>query len=241
MKIRAFLFLLFASSLAVRADDQSQGIVQPFKQISVPSPVLQEIITEMVVDEGSEVKEGQVLVQLRNDRETLDVQLSDKLIDLKRFIAIGQEKLYNEKMGSEEKSREAKTELELAELTLKAKKLALDEKTIRSTMNGVVVRKYKESGESVDRQEKLLDIMNYDQVYVQFFVKPEFRKGLAENAPAKVKIVDLDNAAFEGKITFIDPRNEAASGMVRLKVLLDNKDHRIKPGMKSLADFAPKP
>jgi membrane fusion protein (multidrug efflux system) len=215
----------------------TQGIVKPLKIVAVPSPVLQEIISEVNVEEGTEVQEGQVLVQLRNDREKLDVQLSEKLIDLKRFIAIGQEKLFQEKMGSEEKAREARTELEIAELTMQAKRVTLEEKTIRAKISGVVVKKYKEAGEAVDRAEKLLDVMNYDQVLVEFYVKPELRKTLNANDKAHVKVVELDNADVEGKIDFIDPRNDAASGLVRIKVLVDNKDHRIKPGMKSTADF----
>jgi RND family efflux transporter MFP subunit len=238
MKIQHLIIALLALAVGgVLRAEPSDGIVRAFRTVSVPSPVLQEIISQVLVEEGSEVKEGQVLVQLRNDREKLDVQLSEKLIELKRFISIGQDKLFQEKMGSEEKAREAKTELEIAELTMSAKRVTLDEKTIRATMNGVVVKKYKEAGEAVDRAEKLLDIMNYDQVNVEFFVKPELRKTLKLDSKIQVKVGDLDNTNFEGKISFIDPRNEAASGMVRVKVLIDNQDHRIKPGMKTTAEF----
>lgn len=218
--------------------EPTQGIVFPLKQVSVYSPVLQEIITEMLVEEGHEVKEGQIVVQLRNDREKLDVQLSEKLIELKRFIALGNAKLYKDKMGSEEKALESKTDLELSEMQKSAKQLALDEKTIRAPLSGTVVKKYKESGEAVDRTEKLLDIVNYDQVYVQFYVRADLRKTLTKDAPMKVKIVDLEGAEFDGKVSFIDPRNEATSPLVRVKVQVDNKEHRIKPGMKGSAEFS---
>lgn len=237
MKIHRLIVALGVLTAGLLHAEPTQGIVLPFKQVSVASPVLQEIISGMFVEEGTEVKEGQVLVQLRNDREKLDVELSEKLIDLKRFIAQGQEKLFKEKMGSEEKAREATTELEIAELTMSAKRVTLEEKTIKAPLSGVVVKKYKEAGEAVDRAEKLMDIMNYDQVYAQFYVKPELRKSLNNNDKIKVKVADLENAEFEGKIDFIDPRNEAASGLLRIKVLVENKDHRIKPGMKSMAEF----
>jgi multidrug efflux pump subunit AcrA (membrane-fusion protein) len=41
-----------------------------------------------------------------------------------------------------------------------------------------------------------------------------------------------------GKVSFIDPRIDAASVLFRVKVLLDNKDHKIKAGMRGVADFA---
>ncbi len=238
MKTKAFFTLAaLAGAVALAHAEPVQGIVRPIKSVTIQSPVLQENITEMHAEEGMEVRKGDVLVQLRNDREKLDVKLSQKVIDLKRFIAQGQEKLFKEKMGSEEKALEARTELEAAEVTLEAKQVALDEKTVRAPMDGVVVKKYKESGEAVDRTEKLLDIINYDQVYIEFFVKPELRRMLKTSDTVKVRVADLDNAEFAGKIEFIDPRNEAGSGFIRVKVLLENPQHQIKPGMKSNAEF----
>ncbi len=235
MKAPVFIALL-ATAAALHAEPV-QGVVSPNKQISISSPVMQEIITEMLVEEGTEVREGQIVAQLRNDREKLDVRLSEKLIELKQFVARGQERLFNEKMGSEEKALEARTDLELARLQLDSKRIALAEKTVRTPLGGIVVKKYKEPGESVDRAEKLLDIVNIDQIYVQFYLKPELRKTLLQDAPIRVRILDLEGKDFDGKITFVDPRNDAASGLVRVKVKVENADHRIKPGMKGSADF----
>ncbi len=214
-----------------------KGTILPFKQVSVSSPVLQEVIASIPVKEGDTVKEEQVLVQLRNDREKLDVEISRKLIELKRFVARGHKKLFNDKMGSEEKALEAQTDLELSELQMQAKQVALDEKTVRSPLNGLVVKTHKERGESVDRAEKLVDVINIDQVYAQFYVKPELRSTLSENQAMKITVPDLADAAFEGKISFIDPSNDAKSGFVRVKVLIENKDHKIKAGMNAVAAF----
>jgi RND family efflux transporter MFP subunit len=238
MKLTFLSSLLSLALVAAHAAEPVQGVILPFKKISVPSPVLQEIISEMLVEEGTEVKEGQVIVQLRNEREKLDVEIAEKSIDLYKFIAAGHERLFNEKMGSQEKALEAKTNYELAQIQKKAKQFSLDEKTIRATISGVVVKKYKESGEAVDRAEKILDIMNYDQVYARFNLPSELRKTLQMDAPMRVKVLDLDGAEFTGKIAFIDPSNDMASGLVGVKILIDNKDHRIKPGMKSAGVFA---
>jgi RND family efflux transporter MFP subunit len=226
-------------ALAVSAHAEPvQGVTMPFKQVSVSSPVLQEVITEVLVDEGSEVKEGQAIVQLRSERERIDVELSEKLIELKEFIARGQERLFKEKMGSQEKALEARTDLELARLQRSARQVAFNEKTVRAPIGGIVVKKHKEAGESVDRAEKLIDIVNIDRVLVQFYLAPGLRDSVKQDQPIAVKILDLHDVKFDGRITFIDPRNDAASGLVRVKVQIENADHRIKPGMKASAEFA---
>lgn len=228
--------LVALTAIAAQAETQ-QGVVAPIKQVSVSSPVLQDIINKIHVREGDTVKEGDVIVELRREREELDVKLSEKLIDLKKFIARGAQRLFKEEMGSEEKALEAKTDLELAQLQLEAKKIALKEKTILAPLSGRVVKKYKESGEAVSREEKLLDIINYDTVEVRFYLPPNLRRAVKEGDVVEVKIADLDGAAFSGKISFVDPRNDAASGLVQVKVEIDNRDHKIAPGMKGLANF----
>jgi RND family efflux transporter MFP subunit len=213
------------------------GLVYPNATVQVSSTVPMEIIKEMMVDEGTKVTKGQTIVQLRNDREQMDVRISTKAIELKQFIARGHERLYQEKMGSEEKALEARTDLELTKIQLEAKQLALEEKTIKSPINGIVVKKYKQTGEMATQQTPLLDIIDIDTVDVQFYLDPKFRKTIEEGQSVQVKIQELDAAVFDGKVSFVDPRNDSASGLVRVKVKIENKEHRIKAGMKGVAEF----
>lgn len=231
------ILILLASVATLHAESPVDGVVKPNKQVTISSPVLQDLIQEMLVEEGTEVREGQIIVQLRHRREELAVQQAEKLIKQKEFVARGMQRLFKEKMGSEEKALEAQTDLELSKLAMEARKIELDEKTIRAPISGVVIKKHKEAGETVDRTEKLLEIVNMDTVFVEFFLKPQLRLTLKENQTAKVKITDLANAEFEGKFTFIAPNNDAGSGLFRVKVQIENQDHRIKPGMKAIADF----
>lgn len=217
--------------------ESHQGVVSPIKQVSVSSPVIQDIITKIHVREGDTVKEGDVLVELRKEREELDVKLSEKQIELKKFIARGQQRLFKEEMGSEEKALEARTDLELSQVMLEAKRIALHEKTIYSPLSGRVVKKYKEVGEAINREDKLVDIINIDKVNVRFYLPPNLRRNVKENDAVQVKIADLDGDTFTGKITFVDPRNDAASGLVQVWVEIENRDFKIAPGMKGLADF----
>ena len=100
-----------------------------------------------------------------------------------------------------------------------------------------LLKKYKQTGEMATQQTPLVDIIDIDTVDVTFFVKATVRKTVAEGQVIKVKIEELDGAEFEGKVNFVDPRNDAASGLVRVKVKIENKDYRIKAGMKGLAEF----
>ena len=155
-------------------------------------------------------------------------------------MAKGAQALANDRMGSKEVALKAITELELAKIRLLTAQEQLREKTVRAKLSGIVVKKYKEAGEAVDRVEKLVDIVDIDQVLAQFYLSPKFLSLLEVGQPITIRIPDLGNAAATGKINFIDPRVDASSGLFRVKVLIENKDHKIKPGLKALADFSKK-
>jgi membrane fusion protein, multidrug efflux system len=234
---RLLLLCLLVLSITARAED-IQGLVIPLKLVSVSSPVLQEVIAHVLVEEGDEVKENQILVELRREREELEVRQAEQVVVQRKFTAEGAQKLFNEKIGSKETAMEKQTELELAKIQLAAAEVRLKEKTIRSPLNGTVVKKYKEAGEAVDRVEKLLDVVNIDQVYVQFYLDPKLMQTIKQDASVQVRFPVLGAEAFVGKVSFIDPRLDAGSGLFRVKVLIDNADHRIKAGMRGTADFA---
>lgn len=230
------LSALLLNSLPALAQE-IQGLVFPIKSVSVSSPVLQEVIDSVLVEEGNEVTEGQVLVQLRKDKEELVVQEAERLVETAEFVSKGMQSLFEQKMGSKDQALKAKTDQERAKIQLAIAKVQLKEKTVRAPLSGIVVKKYKEAGESVDRVEKLIDLVNIDQVYVQFYLDPKLLTSLREEQPVTVRINNLQEGEFTGKINFIDPRIDASSGLFRVKVLIENKDRRIKAGMRAMADF----
>lgn len=235
---KIFVFALAsAGSLLMAHAEEVQGVVQAVKQVSVSSPVLQEVIKEVLVNEGDSVKEGQPLVQLENAKEELAVQEGERLVENAQFVAQGTESLFKDKMGSREQMLKSKTELELAKIRLAAAQVSLREKTVKAPLSGIVVKKHKEAGESVDRVEKLIDIVNIDQVYVQFYVNPKLLPQLKEGNEIPVRFTEPINAKFTGKIDFVAPNIDASSGLLRVKVLIDNPDHTIKAGLKGIADF----
>lgn len=241
--MRRFYFFYFVLLALAAHAQEVQGLVIPFKQVSVSSPVLQDIIAEIYVEEGDEVKKDQPLARLLCDKEELDVQQCGKLIERRQFEANGMQELLKEKMASKDAALEKQTDLELARIQLKLAQVHLNEKTIRAPLAGIVVKKYKEVGEGVDRAEKLFDIVDIGQVYVQFYLDPKFMETVQTGMVLPVQFPSLPKGAhaYTAKVSFIDPRLDAASGLFRVKLLLDNPDHEIKAGMRAQTDFSKLP
>jgi membrane fusion protein, multidrug efflux system len=240
MKIPFVFALLALTYPALTRAEDVQGLVLPFKQVSVSSPVLQDNVKDIEVDEGDQVKKDDVLAHLLNDREQLEVKRCENLIKRAEFEYKGMKTLADEKLATQDSELEKETDLEAAKLESQLANVALEEKTIKSPLSGIVVKRYKEPGESVDRMEKLFDIVNIDQVYIQFYLEPGLIEKLAVGDKIPVHFPALRDGAreYEAAVAFIDPRIDAASGLFRVKLLLDNANHDIKAGMRGEADFS---
>ena len=79
-------------------------------------------------------------------------------------------KLYKDTIVSEEQMLEKKIELDLAKADLDLAHRRLEEKTIQSPIDGIVVEQMKEEGEPVDRAEPVMRVVNIDQLYLKIFV-----------------------------------------------------------------------
>ena len=234
----ATLALVALASPVSRADE-TQGLVVPFKEVSVSSPVLQDNIKDIEVEEGDRVNQGDVLAHLLNDREQLEVARCQNLIKRAEFEYKGMKTLADEKLATQDSELEKETDLQAAKIQYQLALVALEEKTVKSPLSGIVVKRYKEPGESVDRMEKLFDIVNIDSVYIQFYLEPGVIDKLAVKDRISVRFPAFHGGTqvFQAAVSFIDPRVDAASGLYRVKLLLDNPNHDIRAGMRGEADF----
>jgi membrane fusion protein, multidrug efflux system len=239
MKFPSLLLLVgLAMPLAIHADE-IQGLIFPFKEVSVSSPVLQDVVKDIQVDEGDVVKKGDILAHLLNDKEAIDAARYENLIKHAQFQYDAMKKLADENYASKDQLMEKETDLNTAKLDYQLALAALNEKTITSPLSGIVVKRYKEQGEAVDRTEKLFDIVDIDQVYLQVYLEPAFVNKLAVGDKVAVHFPNIYQGSqqYQGKIAFIDPRIDLASGLFRVKILIDNPNHIIKAGMRAEAEF----
>jgi membrane fusion protein (multidrug efflux system) len=235
-----YLFPLIALALsAPLLADEPEGIVLPFKQVSVSSPVLQDNIKDEEAEEGDQVKAGQVLAHLLNDREQLEVERTQNQVKRAQWEYNGIKRLAAENDATQESVIEKETDLTEAQLEYQAAIVALNEKTIKSPLSGVVVKRYKEPGESVDRSEKLFDIVNIDQVYIQFYIEPSLVEKIqvGDKIPVHFPARNGGIEQYDAAVSFIAPVIDAASGLYRVKLLLDNPNHDIRAGMRAEGDF----
>ncbi|WP_148216368.1 efflux RND transporter periplasmic adaptor subunit [Coraliomargarita akajimensis] len=205
---------------------------QPIQRITVSSPV-EEIVQKVMVDEGDQVKAGQVLAELLSTQERLEVQRLDALIVKAESDYQAIANLVKEEIESKEKLTEAETALKSLKLEREIALAQLEERIIRSPISGTVVFRLKDPGEAIGRVEPLFEVINPAQLKLQFFMTAAELPVLQEGLEAEVKFPSLKGEeGFAAGLDFVDPQIDSRSGMFRVRFLFDNTEAAILPGAR---------
>lgn len=211
-----------------------EGLVLPFQQVSVSAKVAG-LIETVAVREGDVVASGQLLAQLADAEEKLEAERAARVVEVKTYDSKGTQELLQKDMVRKDEALEKKTEMEVAILQSQLAQVALARKAVHAPIAGTVVARKKEPGEWVEPGMEFFEIVSFDEVFVQVLLTYEQAAPLKLGQSIEVELPQLAGAnVLSGKIDFIDPRVDAASGFQRVKVRLANPGRRILPGTRGI-------
>ena len=124
----------------------------------------------------------------------------------------------------------AQANLESAEKNLRSIQELLSHLVIRSPKSGVVAARYFEQGEFLAENEKLLTIMDVNQVHAVFSIQEQDIGYFQLGSAVEVEVPALGLKAL-ASVAEISPMADPQSGNFTLKSYLSNENEAIKPGM----------
>lgn len=97
--------------------------------------------------------------------------------------------------------------------------------------SGVVVAQFSNPGETVDTISPIQTIADYSKLPVNFDVYEKDIGKISLEQKVLVYSSAYADKTFEGKVTFISPRIDETSFTLKIRVLVDNAQLLLKPGM----------
>jgi RND family efflux transporter MFP subunit len=234
MRFRSLVLrsILILGSAPAFAAVPVEGLVLPFRQVDVSAPVSSRIV-EMKVGEGETVKAGQTLALLYGRLEELDMQRAKALLERREFEAKGAKHLYDSRIIPEAKALESRIDLDLARLQYEIAVEQVKLRTILAPMDGVVVSRTRDVGETVSTAQPLFRILDLSRVIVQVAVEPKALASCALGRKVRVVLPQMAEAAdLEGEVALVDPCADA-DGKIRVRVVVENPERRIRSGLKA--------
>lgn len=207
-----------------------QGNVSTKKNL-VLFPEYSGLLTRVHVKEGQKVSKGQLLASI--DDGGLSQQLSQMQIqaDLAKTTFERQERLWNQKIGSEIQYLQAKSNYEAQERAVSQMRQQIAKTSVRAPFSGTIDDVITEQGSMVmPGQSQLFRIVNLDEMYVETDVPERYISNVTKDKMVEVEFPILGKS-MEAKVRqagdFINPANRT----FRVEIGIDNKDRSIKPNL----------
>ena len=152
--VTAGLFVLL-SATQTRAE-KFECLVQPYLQVKLSSGV-PGILGEVLVDRGDFVKKDQILARLVSDAQEAGYELARARAEFADRRVERNQELYRKQMISIHEKDEMATEAQLLKLEVREVEEQLKMRSIRSPLDGVVVKLHLSAGEYI-QQEPMLEL-----------------------------------------------------------------------------------
>ena len=219
--------------MSLHADEKwIEGTSQPRERITISSPV-DEVVEEVLVEEGDNVSKGDVLAKLLSKKQELAAKKLDNLISKAKFEYEAVKDLYEKKIESRANYLEKKAILGGFEVDKLMAENDVSDRLIKSPSDGVIVYRLIDPGESAEKVKALFELIDVSSLQLVFFLSTEYLDSFKLGDHVGVEFPEVkNNSTGKAVLKFIDPQVDSRSGLFRLRFEFDNKNAKIKPGVR---------
>lgn len=147
-------------------------------------------------------------------------------------VSASQSKLDLARSGATDSTVEAlQAEVSRLSAGLELAHSALTNATITAPMDGIIVKRSIQPGEMAQPGVTLLNLVKMDQVQVELSVPDTLIGKMISGAEVDVKVSNLPDKIFPGKVDFVSPVSNTNTSTFPVKVKVDNLDGQLLAGM----------
>jgi membrane fusion protein, multidrug efflux system len=201
------------------------------KQNVIVYPEMNGLLTNVYVKEGQAVTKGQLLARVDDGGMGQQVAQMQIQADLAKTTFERQERLWNQKIGSEIQYLQAKSSYEGQKKVVSQMQSQLAKTGIRAPFSGIVDDVITEQGTVVSPgQSQILRIVNLNDMYIETDVPESYIPNVTKNKKVLVEFPVLGKtveATVRQAGNYINPGNRT----FKVEIAVPNKDKSIKPNL----------
>lgn len=204
--------------------------VEAFADAQVVAKVGGEV-REILVEEGDDVKSGQLLARLDGDRLRFEMQqaaanLQKLQRDYQRNLDLRERNLIS--AGDFEKIQ---YEMEALQATHDLSRLELSYTEIRAPIDGVVSQRFIKLGNTIEINTPTFHVTSLEPLVSYLHVPEREYRRIAAAQTATLRVDALQGTEFAGTVARISPIVDPATGTFKATIEVYDETRRLKPGM----------
>ncbi len=200
------------------------------KQNVLVYPEYQGTLTRVLVKEGQRVSKGQVLAMIDDGGLSSQVAQAESQASLAKTTFERQQRLWDQKIGSEMQYLQAKTQYESSQNMVAQIKSQLGKTTIRAPFSGIIDQVITDQGTVVGPGVSLFRIVNLNNMYVSAQIPESYLPTITKGKKVKVSFPVLGetiDATVKQTSNYINPSNRTYG----IEVEVPNKNGTVKPNL----------
>jgi RND family efflux transporter MFP subunit len=238
-------------------------VIEPHQTVKLASPVVG-VIGRLDVDRGDLVRQGQVIGKLEDGVEVAALELAraratnehtvrsiEARLEYLRKKYTRLEELHSKAVTSraaldeaeseakavEQQLQEAILNRELARLQMRQAEEVVNQRTLRSPINGVVVERLLVPGEYRNEQTPVITLAQIDPLRVEAYVATPYYGQIVSGSKAKIRPEEPIKGTYTATIAVVDHVLDAASGTFGVRLALPNPDLHLPAGIRCKVEF----
>lgn len=209
---------------------KASGSLSAVQGVDVTTEIAGMVRTILLVP-GTEVKAGDILVELNADAEIAQLHSLQAVATLAKITYMRDKEQFAAQAVSKSTVDTGEADLNNAEAQVAGQEAILAKKTIRAPFAGRIGIKNINVGQYLNPGDKIASLQALDPVHVDFYIPQKMLVKLVNEQVVSIGVDAYPNTSFEGKITTINPVVNAATRNVRVQATIPNPDKQLLPGM----------
>ena len=204
--------------------------IEAFAEADVIAKVEGEV-REVLVEEGADVTEGQVLAHLDGERLRLELNESQaRLRKMQRDFERNQE-LREKGLLSEGDFEKLRYDLEALQAAYNLASLELDYTRIRAPITGVVSERYIKLGKTIRVGDPAFRVTSFNPLVAYMHIPEREYRRINAGQPVRIDIDALAGEDIYAAVTRVSPIVDPETGTFKITIEINDEERRIKPGM----------
>ncbi|MFQ5982915.1 MAG: efflux RND transporter periplasmic adaptor subunit, partial [Woeseiaceae bacterium] len=188
-------------------------------------------VVEILVEEGDQVEQGQVLARL--DGERLKLQMLEAKANLEKTSKAYERyvRLHERGLVSASTFEGLKFDLDALKATYELKRLSYNYTKIRAPISGVVSSRDIKLGQHVMGGSPVFKITNTAKLVAYLRIPQTELSKISAGDTARLRVDAMPEVEFDATIARISPTIDPRNGMFRATATIENQDGDLAPGM----------
>ena len=189
------------------------------------------VVTKILFENGAEVQEGDLLVELDTDTEQANLRSAEAEQQLARTV-------YERTRRLRENSTVPQSDLDAAESQLRKMtalveqlKATIRKKQLNAPFSGRLGIREANLGQFVNQGDKIVSLQSLDPIYVDFLLPQQLLSQLVPGSELRVVTDVYPDKVFEGQLTAANSEIDPITRNIRLQGTLKNPGGLLRPGM----------